>query len=276
MESPDLRKHTAPSLPTYTVTRHTYGSEEFNFGDLYLPDTPGPHPIVPLLHGGFWRATYDLTLMDKLAAYLAHHGIAAWNIEYRRVGNKGGGWPGTLQDVAQAIDYLCTITTASNIDLLRIVPVGHSAGGHLALWLAARSCLPSHSPLAITKTPLALTGAISLAGVVDLELAWQLKLSKNAVRDFIGGSPAEMPKQYAEASPTALLPFQVPQVLIHGKDDTIVPLAISQFYALKAARAGDTVKIMELPATDHFAVIDPSSDAWAATMHELQLLLTPH
>jgi len=275
MESPDPYRRPTDALLTYIVTRHIYGSDKFNFGDLYLPDTPGPHPIVPLLHGGFWRSAYDLTLMEKLAAYLARHGIAAWNIEYRRIGNRGGGWPGTLQDVAQALDYLRTIATPLNIDLLRVAPVGHSAGGHLALWLAGRSRLPRHSSLAITHTPLSISGAISLAGAVDLEHVWQLKLSKNAAGEFLGGSPTEVPERYAEASPAALLPLRVPQILIHGKKDGHVPLIVSQAYVRKAAKAGEIVKLIELPDTDHFAVIDPASKAWAITMGEVYALLTP-
>lgn len=275
MESSGLHRKSTDPLPTYTVTRHTYGPNECNFGDLYLPDRPGPHPIVPLLHGGFWRAAYDLTLMDGLARNLAHHGIAAWNIEYRRVGNKGGGWPGTLQDVAQAMDYLRTIAT-SKIDLLRVVTIGHSAGGHLALWLAGRSRLPRHSTLEISSTPLTPAGSISLAGAIDLELVWHLQLSNDAAGAFLGGSPAAFPKRYATASPAALLPLGVPQILIHGSNDANVPLAVSQAYAQKAAKAGDNVKLIELPGADHFVVIDPSSDAWTITMRELQTLLKNH
>lgn len=272
MESPGLRRKSTDPLPTYTLTRHTYGSDKYNFGDLYIPDGPGPYPIVPLLHGGFWRSTYDLTLMDGLADHLARYGIAAWNIEYRRVGNKGGGWPGTLQDVAQAMDYLRAVITTSNIDPSRVVPVGHSAGGHLALWLAGRSQLPQNSPLVIQGTPLIPTGVISLAGAIDLELVWRLQLSHDAAGAFLGGSPTTFPERFATASPATLLPLRVPQVLIHGTSDSNVPLKVSRAYAQKAKAAGDSVKLIELPGADHFVVIDPNSEAWAITMKELQTL----
>ncbi|GAC1357408.1 MAG: alpha/beta hydrolase [Ktedonobacteraceae bacterium] len=277
MESSDSHKKSTDSLSThtvtrYTVTRHAYGPDKLNFGDLYLPATPGPHPLVPLLHGGFWRAAYDLTLMDGLATWLASRGIGAWNVEYRRVGNRGGGWPGTMHDVAQALDYLRAIETTANIDLRRVVPVGHSAGGHLALWLAARSRLPLTSPLASAKSPFIPLGAISLAGAVDLELVWQLKLSRNAAGAFLGGSPTAFPARYSDASPASLLPLGVPQVLIHGDNDANVPLSVSQNYARKALAAGDKVKLIELPGADHFVVIDPSSEAWTITMREIQIL----
>ncbi len=272
MESSGQRRKSTETLPTYTIMRSTYGPDEYNFGDLYLPDGPGPHPIVPLLHGGFWRAAYDLTLMDGLADSLARQGIAAWNIEYRRVGNKGGGWPGTLQDVARAMDYLRTIAPSSNIDLQRVVPIGHSAGGQLALWLAGRSRLAQQIPFKTSGMPLLPTGAISLAGAIDLELVWQLHLSSDAAGAFLGGSPATFPERYAAASPAALLPLGVPCILIHGTNDANVPLTISRAYAQKALEASDSIKLIELPRADHFVVIDPSSDAWAITMRELQTL----
>jgi acetyl esterase/lipase len=261
-------------LSDYTVTRHTYGPNEYNFGDLYLPDGPGLHPIVPLLHGGFWRAAYDLTLMEGLADSLARQGIAVWNIEYRRVGNRGGGWPGTLQDVALAMDYLRVVATPLNIDLQRIVPIGHSAGGQLALWLAGRSRLPQESLLATPGAPLIPAGVISLAGAIDLKMVWQLHLSNDAAAAFLGGSPDGYPERYAVASPAALLPLGIPQVLIHGTSDANVPLAISQAYAQKAREVRDNVKLIELPNADHFVVIDSSSDARTTTMRELQRLLT--
>lgn len=267
--------------------RLPYGPEPLQFGDLYLPNTPGPHPIVILIHGGYWRARYGLDLMIGLAEDLATRGYAAWNIEYRRVGNPGGGWPGTLLDVAFATDYLRILAPTYSLNLQRVVPIGHSAGGHLALWLAARPRIPlvaHNSPLAgsqvsplssyseetATPTPLALTGAISLAGVVDLELAWRLNLSNGAVVDLLGGGFNDVPERYAAASPTALLPLGVPQVLIHGTDDASVPLQVSQAYTKAAKAVNDPVTYIELEGVDHFDVIDPNSNAWAITIEALQ------
>lgn len=254
--------------------RISYGVEPLRFGDLYLPDSDGPRPVVILIHGGFWRARYDLSLMHRLAQNLAQQGIAAWNIEYRRVGDTGGGWPGTLLDVAIATDYLHTLDPMYQLDMNRVVAVGHSAGGQLAFWLAARSRLPHNSPLAYTTTPLPLTGAISLAGAVDLHQTWQLDLGSGAAAEFLGGSPDDLPERYATASPAELLPFHVPQVLIHGDRDDRVPIVVSQDYAKKALSAGDPVKLLELPEADHFVLIDPNSDAWAICVEQIRQLIT--
>ena len=249
-----------------------YGTDPLQFGELFLPQGSGPHPVVILIHGGFWRAAYRLTLMGGLAEDLARRGIAAWNIEYRRVGDPGGGWPGTLLDVALATDYLQVIASSYNLDLQRVVTVGHSAGGHLALWLAARSRIPLESTIAVKGSPLALAGAVSLAGAVDLKHVWQLNLGQGAVRDFLGGGFDEVPERYSVASPAALLPIGVPQVLIHGTEDDRVPLIVSQDYTRQATEAGDPVLLIELPGADHFVVIDPHSAAWSVTLREINKL----
>jgi acetyl esterase/lipase len=275
MRSLDPQKRTS-----FKSIQISYGPETLQFGQLYVPETPGPHPTVILIHGGYWRARYGLSLMVGLAEDLASRDIAAWNIEYRRVGDPGGGWPGTLQDVARAADYLRVLAPAHNLDLHQVIPIGHSAGGHLALWLAARPKIAQDSPIAgtfmdgqATNEPLALTGAISLAGVVDLKLAWQLNLSNGAVVELLGAGFNDIPERYALASPAAMLPLGVPQVLIHGTLDDNVPLQVSRAYASAAKAVNDTVTLIELPGVDHFAVIDPSSAAWATTLEALQKLL---
>ncbi len=252
--------------------RSAYGAEPLQFGELYVPKGSGPHPVVILIHGGFWRAAYRLTLMQALASDLVQRGIAAWNIEYRRVGDIGGGWPGTFQDIARAADYLGTLASMYALDLTRVVAAGHSAGGQLALWLAARSRLPRNSQLTVSDTPLPLAGVVSLAGACDLEHVWYLNLGQGAVAELLGGSPSKVPERYATASPTALLPLGIPQVLIHGKRDDLVPLIVSQEYAHKAALAGDCVRLIELPGADHFVLIDPISHAWEITIAEIQQL----
>jgi acetyl esterase/lipase len=267
---------------TYNVSRLHYGSEPLQFADLYLPDTQNPetrHPVVILLHGGFWRAAYGLDLMQALATNLSQQGIAAYNVEYRRVGDSGGGWPGTLQDVAQAADYLRNVSSLSTryqLDLDRVIPVGHSAGGHLALWLAARTRLPATSPLSTASQPLPLAGAVSLAGAMDLERVWQQHLGRDAVVELLGGTPQQFPARYQDASPAAYLPLGLPQALVHGTSDDNVPLNISQEYARKATIAGDIVELIELPGADHFVLIDPQSEAWQKTLATIQHLLHTH
>src|SRR5579864_1871847 len=188
--------------------RIVYGPAKPQFGELYLPPARPREalPVVILIHGGYWRARYDLTLMNDLARDLAARGYAAWNIEYRRIGNPGGGWPGTFHDVAHAADHLRERAPLYNLDARRVVAIGHSAGGHLAFWLATRSRLPAESPLAPASpgAPLTPTGAISLAGVLDLEMAWKLHLSHDAVVELLGKTWPAAPERYAAASPAAL------------------------------------------------------------------------
>jgi len=253
--------------------RLAYGTDALQFGELYLPESEGPHPVVILIHGGYWRARYGLDLMDGLAEDLARRGFAAWNIEYRRVGNPGGGWPGTFQDIAQATDYLNELALTHNLDLKRVVPIGHSAGGHLALWLAARAHIPAASPISPRTEPLALTGAISLAGVLDLNLAYDLHLSNDAVVELLGTTPNDAPERYAAASPASLLPLGIPQVLIHGTADDNVPIQVSQRYAAAAHAAGDTLAYFEPEGVDHFDVIDAKTEVWDLAVRELHTLL---
>jgi acetyl esterase/lipase len=263
--------------------RLAYGPETLQFGDLYLPASSGPHPTIILIHGGYWRARYGLNLMTGLAEDLTARGFAAWNIEYRRVGNPGGGWPGTFLDVARATDYLHIIESTYDLDLERVVPIGHSAGGHLAFWVAARPRISAGDPLARTSIneghahngPLIPRGAISLAGVLDLMLAWRLHLSMDAVVDLLGGTPSDVPERYTSASPAALLPLGIPQVLIHGTEDVNVPLEVSQSYAEAAKTANDQVTLIVLPGVDHFDVINARSAAWSKTIEALHDLLAP-
>ena len=231
--------------------------------------------MVILVHGGFWRAQYGLDWMDALAEDLSERGIASWNIEYRRVGDPGGGgWPGTLQDVACAADHLRVLAGEHELDLRRVVAVGHSAGGHLAFWLAGRTRMPAATRdlFGGEATPLPLCGAVSLAGVVDLREGWKRGLGHGAVQGLIGGSPQKFPERFAAASPAELLPLGVPQVIVHGSADDRVPLELSQDYASSAAAAGDEVRMHALPGVDHFAPIEPASDAWSLTVDEIMRL----
>ncbi|HTK09135.1 MAG TPA: alpha/beta hydrolase [Ktedonobacteraceae bacterium] len=256
-----------PSIHTFA-----YGNAPQHVAELFLPAGTGSFPVAILIHGGFWRARFSLDLMRGLAHDLVAHNFAVWNIEYRRVGEPGGGWPGTFQDVARAVDYLTTLVASYPLDLKRVVAIGHSAGGHLALWLAARYRLPA-SEITIGTSPLPLRGVISLAGVNDLDQAWHLHLGGDAVVDLLSGTPAEHPARYQLASPASRLPLGIPQVLLHGTADDRVPLLVSQDYATRAFHAGDIIKLLELPDVDHFALIDPTSQAWHLTLAELQSLL---
>jgi acetyl esterase/lipase len=236
--------------------RVPYGPAPDQFGQLWLPGGPGPYPVAVLIHGGCWRAPYALDLMEPLAADLAGRGIAAWNIEYRRVGS-GGGWPVTLDDVAAAC---AAVATFPQVDPARVGLIGHSAGGQLALWAASRT---------------AAVRAVSLAGMIDLRACYDLETCDGAAAEFLGGSPDAVPERYAAASPAELVPLGVPQVLVHGSADTHVPASITDGYAAAAAAAGDVLTILRPDRVDHFDVIDPSSAIWAATVEHVWETLAP-
>ena len=236
--------------------RIAYGSDPLQFGDLRLPDGKGPHPVAIVIHGGFWRAAYDLEHIGHVCAALQQAGIATWSLEYRRVGNPGGGWPGTFQDVALGADDVRKIAAKYNLDLNRVVAVGHSAGGHLALWLGTRKGLPKDS-LLYSPDPLSLHGIVSLAGVADLRRAWELKLSNTVVADFLGGSPYEVDDRYRLGSPIERLPLGITQRLIHGTADANVPYDISTNYVSAAKARGDKAELVTLEDAHHFELIDP-------------------
>jgi len=257
------------------IVVHRYGTEPDQVGELWLPGgSAAPArgwPVAVLLHGGFWRALHTFELMRPLAADLTQRGMAVWNLEYRRVGGPGGGWPGTLEDVAAGVDALAGLAGSRRLDLARMVAIGHSAGGQLALWAAARPGLPAGAPGA---GPVAVRpAAVSLAGVCDLVAAAGDDLGEGAAVAFLGSTPGEAPDRYALASPLARLPLGASQLLVHGDADDRVPVGQSRAYAAAAAAAGDPVDLLELPGVDHMAVIDPSSPAWAATAARLGPLL---
>lgn len=257
--------------PPVAHQRLAYGEDPLQFGDLRLPAGAGPHPLAIAIHGGYWRNRYDLVHLGHLCAALSDAGIATFNLEYRRVGDDGGGFPGTLLDVAAGTRWIIDHASEIGIDPERVVVIGHSAGGHLASWLGSLASVPSSSPIA--AEPLPLRGVVSLAGVLDLEEAWTRHLSNDAVVELLGGTSDEVPDRYMAASPLALLPVNTPQVLIHGDTDDLVPLAIAEHYHARALATGSPCELITLPGADHFAVIDPSSDAWSAVLAAVKRLL---
>jgi acetyl esterase/lipase len=228
--------------------RLPYGTDPNQFGDLRIPTAGGPFPVVMNIHGGFWRAKYGLEHAGHLCAALTKKGIATWNLEYRRVGNAGGGWPGSFEDVANGFRFFPQIAKQYKLDVARVLVLGHSAGGQLAL------CLAAHEP--------ALMRAVSLAGVVDLQRAFELHLSNDAVLEFLGGKPADVAEHYQEADPMQMSIRKARQILICGTKDDVVPPSFSEKYAKAKHAKGEDVKLIEIADADHFDVIDPRSDAW--------------
>jgi acetyl esterase/lipase len=257
------------------VVEH-YGDGPEQLGELWparvTPGDDGPHPVVVLVHGGYWRSRYRLDLMHALAADLQRRGLAVWNLEYRRMDSPGGGWTGTFDDVAAGFDFLGDLADRHRLDLGRVAVVGHSAGGHLALWLAGRPRLEG-GPGAPPLLPPALV--VALAGICDLEEACRLHLSDGAVVQLLGGGPLERAEVYRQASPAALLPLGVPQILVHGTADDAVPFEISKRYAAAARAAGDACELIALDGVDHNALIDPASEAWHLTAGRLEHALRP-
>ena len=267
MTTQDILKLKAPP-----GQRIAYGSDPLQFGELRLPEGKGKHPVAVVIHGGCWQAAYDLEHIGTLSAALTLAGIATWTLEYRRIGNPGGGWPGTFQDVGRGLDYLRELAARHPLDLERVVVMGHSAGGHLALWAAARRRLPKDSPAA-TADPLPLRGAISLAGVPDLRQGAAKHVCGNAVEELMSGPAAQVADRYRQASPGEMLPLGVPQVLLHGALDRIVPVELSQEYAERARKAGDTARVQILSDAGHFELIAPHTSAWPAVLAAAQALL---
>ncbi|TFV73766.1 alpha/beta fold hydrolase [Blastococcus sp. CT_GayMR19] len=240
---------------------HRYGPGPDRFLELTLPQGAGPAPVVVVLHGGFWRPAYGIELARPLAADLAGTGFAAVAVEYRRVG-AGGGWPGTLEDVAAAVDSLADLPDATRLDLTDVTVVGHSAGGHLAAWLAGRHRLPPGAPGGAPRVRM--TAAVLQAGVLDLSAADEQDLGDGAVRAFLGGAPRDVPERYAAADPVRLLPTGTSVLCVHGAADDDVPVQQSQRYAAAALAVGDRVELRVVPG-DHMTLIDPASGAWATT-----------
>ncbi|KNC18736.1 esterase [Arthrobacter sp. RIT-PI-e] len=238
--------------------RYTYGEDPSQFADLYLPgEGQQVQGAVVIIHGGYWRSTYGAELGVPLAEDLVSRGYACWNLEYRRVGN-GGGWPATFDDVAAGIDHLAVAAEEHGLDLGSTTALGHSAGGHLAVWAAGREGLPAGAPGAGTPA-VPLTAVVSQAGVLNLRQARELGLSNGAVEDLLGDP--EDAARYALADPMTAVPLAAPVYAVHGMEDTTVPFSQSESYVTAATDAGAPAELIPVPG-DHFAVITPGSEAW--------------
>ena len=256
--------------------RVAYGDDSSQYGELRVPSGSGPHPVVVLIHGGCFKAAYA-TIRDlaPMGDALKDGGIATWNVEYRRLGQPGSGWPGTYLDIGRAVDHLRALAREYPLDLGRVVILGHSAGGHLAMWAAARGRLPAASPL-YAPDPLPVRGVIDLAGPVDMTAnvpGYEALCRDSVITSLLGGSPAAVPERYAHASPITLLPLGIPQVLILGTHEDFVPLPLAEAYARAAAGAGDPVRLLVIPGAGHFETASPRASTWPVVESAIRSLL---
>lgn len=225
--------------------------------------TGGGAPLLIYVHGGFWRARFDRMHARPLANDLAGRGYTVAAIEYRRVGQPDGGWPGTFADLALAVDTVPGVLDGQGVQVGPVVLVGHSAGGHLVLWAANRHRLPEDSPWRLVEPP-SIQGVLALAPVCDLAQAYHDNLDDGAVADLLGGGPDLVPQRYRATDPGMLPLPETPTILVHGTVDDRVPVTQSQRYAGRGP-----VRLEELPGTEHFAVIDPLSAAWPTVLTAL-------
>jgi acetyl esterase/lipase len=271
MDWPDLLERPRPA-PSATIR---YGADPLQVADLWLPAGAGPHPVVVMVHGGCWQTDIaDRSIMSWIADDLRRRGIAVWNIDYRGVDRPGGGYPGTFQDAAAAADALRAHAAEHRLDLTRIVAIGHSAGGHLALWLAGRPRLPAGSPLR-TANPLPIRFVVSLGGLPDIEEAARSSngCGNEVVARLTGGVRAGRIDPFTDTSVPRLAPLGVAQVLINGLQDRIIPTAYAEGYARPMRAAGDDVRVRMIDRTGHVELVAPETAAWAAAVAEIQRAL---
>lgn len=265
MTWPDLLTRPRPRA----TERVRYGSEPSQVADLWLPEGTGPHPVVALIHGGCWtKSVADLSIMDWAADDLRRRGLVVWNIEYRRLGEPGGGYPGTYQDVAAALDRLAVETAARGLARGPYVVAGHSAGGHLALWASARRRLPAASPL-FNPHPLPIKAVVDIAGIPNLETDTETACGAERTAKMAG--PERAGGRFADTSPAHLVPLGLPTVVIHGAEDVTVAPPIGTAYAARAKAAGDRVTVITPPG-GHVEEIAPGTEAWAVVAGEIERL----
>jgi acetyl esterase/lipase len=256
--------------------RLAYGSAPSQYAELFLPAGDGPFPVVVLIHGGCWVQEFQgIVQMRNLAGALIAQDIAVWNVEYRRIDEEGGGYPGTYQDAAAALDLLIANAPAHHLDTHRLVAMGHSAGGHLVQWLAGRGRLPPSSPL-YAAHPFPVREIIALGSIGDLRhrAAGFKEFCGIDVEQLTGRPTAARPDVYADTSPAELVPNGSHTVLINGALDTVSPPQTAVDYAARVRKAGDKVEILVLPQASHFDEVSASSPAWGLILPVIQRALT--
>lgn len=249
--------------------RYAYGAHELQFGELTLPESAPPHPVIILIHGGGYRKIYDLRPLGTVVTALAAAGFAVWNIEYRRYGN-GGEYPTMFLDVGAATDFLPQIAASHHLNLGRVMTIGHSAGGHLALWLAGRRNVEVNSPLYVDH-PLPIQAVLALAPLADVKGGGESELSSEALLAVMGGRPSDAAGAYRNGCPAALLPLGIPQAILVGSEDRSM-LANAKRYVEAAAAAGDNAQLTVLAGAGHFEIVAVDADEWRVVRDSVQAL----
>jgi acetyl esterase/lipase len=257
---------------------YAYGPAPQQVAELRVPKGRGPRPVVVVVHGGCWEAPWGFDHVRSLAAALTAEGWATWSLGYRRLGDEGGGWPGTFEDVARGADHLREAARDYPVDLEHVVALGHSAGGQLALWLAARPRLPEGSlptvaePSGKAARPLRLRGVVSLAGVTDLRAGAAGGICGDAIPRLFGGPLQDKTLRLRQTSPVELLPLGVPVRLVCGARDEVVPIEQARAYEAAAKAAGDSIAVEVVGSAGHFELVDPGSAAWPAVRDAVSAL----
>jgi acetyl esterase/lipase len=252
--------------------REAYGTGPQQFGELRLPKSRSRSPVVVLLHGGCWRAAYDLRHVAGMAAALADAGYAVWVPEYRRVGDDGGGWPGTFEDVGNAVDHVRALAAKYALDTARVMIAGHSAGGQLALWAGSRKRGEWRGASGAPNDPLSVAGVVSLAGITDLAAYASPSGCGSAVVPLMGGTQAQVPDRYRLVDPIQRAPLGVRARIVHGANDPIVPLSQSRELSARLQAAGEHPVVTEVPGAGHFDVVAPQSSAWPRVLEAVRAL----
>jgi acetyl esterase/lipase len=243
-----------------------YGDDPLQFGELRLPEGDGPFPVVVFMHGGCWMSEYDIAHSRKLTDAFPREGIAVWSLEYRRIGDPGGAWPGTFEDIESGVAHLSLIAEQYSLDLERVILAGHSAGGHLALWMAQR--IEERQMDNIIRP----RGVLGLAPAPDLEYLYEQGSCDNAAAKLMGGSPEEFPERYAQGSVANRIPQTTPQIAVVGKyDETWRPVGVR--YATAATEQGAPIEVIDAPESGHFEMIDPDSTTWPLVLDAARRLL---